>query len=180
VVFGGAFADVPFDRHRATVEVNLLGLLAVTHAFLPGLIARPAAHVVNVASASAVVPLPGAASYAATKWAVLGFSDSLREELRGQGHRHVRVTAVCPSYVGTGLFAGVRPPRLTWLLDPEDVAAATVRAVERDRELVLLPWTVRVLYGVSGVLPRRAFHRLCNRLGVSTSMAGWRGHPAGD
>jgi hypothetical protein len=65
------------------------------------------------------------------------------------------------------------------VLTPEGVAAATVRAVERNREVVFLPWTVRALYGVSGVLPRPAFRWLCDRLGVSTSMAGWRGHGGG-
>src|SRR5207237_4715652 len=73
VVFGGAFLDVPLARHLATVGVNLSGVLAVTHAFLPDLIGRPAGHVVNIASASAVLALPLAVSYAATKWAVLGF-----------------------------------------------------------------------------------------------------------
>jgi NADP-dependent 3-hydroxy acid dehydrogenase YdfG len=72
VVFGGEFGAVPLARHRTTVDVNLSGVLAVTHAFLPGLAGRPAAHVVNVVSASAVVGLPFGASYAATKWAVLG------------------------------------------------------------------------------------------------------------
>src|SRR5262245_3849803 len=176
VVFGGEFGQIPLDRHRATVDVNLTGVLIVTHAFLGDLAARPAAHVVNVASASAIVPLPLAASYAATKAAVLAFSDSLREELRLAGRRHVGVTAVCPSYIDTGMFAGARPARLTWLLSADAVAAASVRAVERGRGFVLLPWTARLLYAVGGVLPRAAYHRLCGRLGVSESMRHWRGH----
>lgn len=179
VVFGGPFADVPLDRHLATVAVNLSGVLAVTHAFLPDLVARPEARLVNIASASAVVALPRAASYAATKWAVLGFSESLREELRLAGHRHVRVTAVCPSFVATGLFDGARPPRLTRLLTPEVVARAVRRATERGTDLVLLPQSVRLLYGVAGVLPRRLYLGLCRALGVSNSMAEWRGHPTG-
>jgi short-subunit dehydrogenase len=177
VVFGGDFLGVPLARHRATVEVNLTGVLTVTHAFLPDLLARPAGHIVNVASAAVLVALPGAASYAASKWAVLGFSESLREELRLRGHRHVRVTTVCPSYTATGLFAGARPPGLTWLLRPEDVAASVLRAVERDRELLFLPWTTQLFAAACGVLPRRLYRRLCALLGVSTSMAGWRGHP---
>ena len=90
VVFGGPFLDVPFDRHVTTMAVNLTGVLAVTHAFLPDLIARPEARLVNIVSASAIVALPRAASYAATKWGVLGFTESLREELRVAGNGHVR------------------------------------------------------------------------------------------
>lgn len=176
VVFGGAFLDVPLARHLATVNVNLIAVLAVTHAFLPDLLARPAAHVVNVASASAVLALPFGTSYAATKWAVLGFSDSLREELRELGHRHVGVTAVCPSYIATGLFDGAKPARLTRWLTPERVAAAVVRAVEKRRELVILPHSVRLLYALTGWWPRSWFRAACRVLGVSRSMTGWRGH----
>jgi all-trans-retinol dehydrogenase (NAD+) len=176
VVYGGPFLEVSLERHRATVEVNLLGVLTVTHAFLPDLINRPEGHIVNIASAAAVVALPWAASYAATKWALLGFSDSLREELRLQGHRHVYVTAICPSYIDTGLFTGVRPARLTRLLKPDTVADAILRAVERNREMVLLPRTVQMFYRVARHLPRGLYRRVCGWLGISTSMVDWRGH----
>lgn len=176
VVFGGEFLKVPLERHRATLAVNVAGVFTVTHAFLPDLIAQPAGHVVNIVSASAFIALPWGVSYAASKWAALGFSESLREELHVLGHRHVRVTAVCPNFIATGMFAGARPARLTWFLRTEDVAAAVVRAVERDRELVALPWTVRFLYAVSGVLPRAGFRLMCRWLGVSTTMLDWRGH----
>jgi len=176
IVAGGPFLDVPLDGHLRTVAVNLNGVLAVSHAFLPDLLDRQAGRVVNIASASALVALPHAASYAATKWAVLGFSESLREELKLAGHHHVRVTAVCPSFIATGLFAGVKPPRLTRLLQPEAVARAVRRAAERGTEFVLLPRSVRLLYAVGGLLPRRLYLGLCRRLGVSASMTGWRGH----
>jgi short-subunit dehydrogenase len=176
IVFGGPFADVPLAKHAATVAVNLAGLLNVTHAFLGDLVARPEAHIVNIASASAFVPLPWAASYAATKAAVVSFSESLREELRVQGRRHVGVTAVCPSYIATGLFAGARPARLTWMLTPESVARTVGRAIEKNRKLVILPWTARLLYSVTGMLPTPLYRQLCSALGVSTSMIDWRGH----
>jgi short-subunit dehydrogenase len=179
VVFGGPFLDVPLARHLATVNVNLAGVLAVTHAFLPDLLARPAAHLVNIASASAVIALPNAATYAATKWAVLGFTESLQEELRQHGHRHVGVTAICPGYITTGLFAGARPGRLTGWLAPETVAAAVVRAVEKQQEFVLLPRLLRVIYGLTAGLPRSWYKGLCRAFGVSRSMTGWHGYGEG-
>jgi short-subunit dehydrogenase len=154
----------------------LSGVIALTHAFLPDLIARPAGHIVNIASAAAVIALPMATSYAASKWAVLGFSDSLREELRELGHRHVGVTAVCPGYIATGLFDGARPSRLTRWLTPEEVAAAVVRAVERGHEFVMLPRSTRTMYRLCAGLPRSWFRAICRALGVSQSMAGWKGH----
>jgi short-subunit dehydrogenase len=176
VVFGGEFQNVPLERHLKTIAVNLGGLITVTHAFLPDLIARREACVVNIASASAVLALPRATSYAASKWGVLGFSESLREELRRAGHRHVGVTAICPSYIATGLFDGARPARLTSLLTPESVARSTRRAVERGRDFLLLPKSAAMLYAVARFLPRPLFARLCRALGVSDSMADWKGH----
>lgn len=177
ILAGGAFLEVPLARHLATAGVNFGGVLAVAHAFLPDLLARPAGHLVNIASASAVVALPFGTSYAASKWAVLGFTDSLREELRALGHRHVGVTAVCPSYIATGLCDGATPARFTRWLTADTVAASVVRAVERNTELVMLPWQVRVLYNAGGCLPRSWFRAACRAVGVSGSMTRWHGHP---
>jgi all-trans-retinol dehydrogenase (NAD+) len=176
VVHGGTFHEVPFQRHQLTIDVNFTGVLSVTHAFLPDLIARPAGHIVNIASAAAVLALPMAASYAATKWAVLGFSESLREELRELGHRHVGVTAICPAYIRTGLFDGAKPARLTRWLTPEEVAAAVVRAAEKGHEFVMMPWSVRAIYRLCAGWPRSWYRAVCRALGVSRSMSGWHGH----
>jgi short-subunit dehydrogenase len=178
VVFGGPFLKVPLAKHRLTIEVNLAGVVNATHTFLPDLLARPEAHVVNVVSASAVVALPWAATYAATKWAALGFSDSLREELRLQGYPHVGITAICPGYVDTGLFKGAKPPWLSRVLRPVEVAEAVLRAVRRRRQFVLLPRSLAWMYGLGRLLPRLAYQRLSAWLGVSTSMVGWQGRGA--
>ncbi|HEU4569918.1 MAG TPA: SDR family NAD(P)-dependent oxidoreductase [Gemmatimonadales bacterium] len=176
VVFGGGFADVPLERHQATIGINVGGLVAMTHAFLPHLESRPRAAILNICSASAFIGLPYATTYAASKWAVLGFSESLDEELRERGRHHVRVSALCPSYITTGLFAGARPSAGTWLLTAEGVARAGVRMVERRGTRLILPWTAGILLGGFGWLPRPVFHALARLFGVSRSMAQWRGH----
>ena len=106
IVAGGPFTDVPLERHRAVLSVNLVGPLIVTHAFLADLIARPEAHLVTISSASGMLPIPLQASYTASKWGALGFSDAIREELRIEGNPHVGVTSVCPSYTDSGMFRG--------------------------------------------------------------------------
>jgi short-subunit dehydrogenase len=175
LVFGGAFLDVPVEKHLTTYRVNTLGLVAMTHAFLPDLIAGRDGHVVNVASASSFIGLPFGATYASSKWAVLGFSESLALELALQGHGHVHVTAVCPSYVSTGLFDGVQVPRFTRLLTAERVADLTVRAVRRNRPLMRTPWLVQVTPTLKGLMPLRLFYRMASLLRVNTSMLHWRG-----
>lgn len=175
VVFGGPFLDVPLARHLTTYQVNVLGVLAVTHAFLPELIRRPEAHLVQLASLAGLVGVPFGSTYASSKWAVIGLAESLRLELRALGHRHVHVTTVCPGYVSTGLFAGARAPLLTRFLTPERVADEVVTAVRHDQVFVRTPWLVDVTPFLRGVLPLRLFDAVSDLLGGSSSMAGWRG-----
>lgn len=176
IVFGGELVDVPIEKHLKTIEVNLCGTLAVTQTFLPDLVARPEAHIVNIASAAAVVAVPWGVSYAASKAAVLAFGDSLREELREQGQRHIGISTICPSYISTGLFDGATPPRLTSMLTPEHVASAVVQAVLRNKKFVMLPWSARLLYTIASLLPAPLFRIICRSIGVSRSMMNWRGH----
>ncbi|UCF69347.1 MAG: SDR family NAD(P)-dependent oxidoreductase [Acidobacteriota bacterium] len=176
VVFGGPFLEVPLDQHAMTYRVNALGLVAMTHAFLPDLISRPEASLVNIASASAFIGLPFGSTYASSKWAVLGFSESLRLELSELGHRHVHVCAVCPSYIGTGMFEGARPPTTTRVLEPEFIAAAVVKAVVDEQLYVLEPWLVKITPALKGLLPTRLWDSLSSALGASSGMSGWIGH----
>ena len=179
VVFGGAFPEVALERHLLTLRVNVLGLVAISHAFLPDLISRPQGHLVNMASASGFIGLPFGSTYASSKWAVIGFSDSLRQELRLQGHAHVGVTTVCPGYVSTGLFRGARSPRTTRPLTPERLAALVLRAVKRNRPWVLVPWMIKITPFVKGALPTWLSDRISRLFRVTTSMREWRGRAGG-
>jgi all-trans-retinol dehydrogenase (NAD+) len=175
VVHGGPFLDVPLDRHLATYRVNTEGVVTMTHAFLADLVARPEAHLVQIASASGFLGLPFGATYGSSKWAVVGFSESIRMELRQLGQGHVGVTTVCPSYVRTGMFDGARAPRLTPMLTADRVAVLTVRAVLRRRAFVLTPWLVKLTPALNALLPRWLFDRVAAAFGVTTSMTSWHG-----
>jgi short-subunit dehydrogenase len=176
VVFGGPFTETPLDRHFKTYEVNTLGLVAMTHAFLPDLIERPEAHLVNISSASGFVGLPYGSTYASSKWAVIGFSESIRSELKVLGHEHVHMTIVCPSFIGTGMFEGAEAPKATEILEPEYLAEKVVQAVERDRVYVLEPWMVKITPLLRGLLPTALLDRVSALFGADTSMAHWTGH----
>jgi all-trans-retinol dehydrogenase (NAD+) len=178
-VFGGYFLDVPLERHLTTLGVNLLGPVILTHAFLPDLIARPDAHLVTIASLAGYGGAPGGSTYGASKWGVIGFSESIELELARQGHTHVHVTTVCPGVVSTGLFEGARPLRLTSVLTPDDVAQAVVRGVLHDRGYVRTPWLVKVAPVLRGVLPHRAFNAVNGFFGGTTTMDTWTGRGTG-
>jgi all-trans-retinol dehydrogenase (NAD+) len=175
LVFGGKFLEVPLEKHMLTYRVNIESLVAFTHAFLGDLIGRPDAHVVNTASASGFVGLPLGSTYASSKWAVIGFSESLALELDRLGHRHVHVTAACPSYVTTGLFDGAKAPLFTSLLTAEKVADKVVRAVLGNRMYVKTPWLIAMTPMLKGLLPFKMFYLVASLLGVNTSMTQWKG-----
>jgi len=175
VVFGGPFAETSLDDHFRTYEVNVMGLVAMTHAFLPELIDRPEAHLVHISSASGLIGVPYMSTYASSKWAVIGFGESIRAELKLLGHEHVQHTIVCPSYIKTGLFAGAEAPKATSLLEPDYIAEKIVQAVEQNKLHVLEPFMVKLTPILRDLLPTGLYDQLSHLFGADTSMARWTG-----
>jgi short-subunit dehydrogenase len=98
----GVFTDIGAASHQQIIDLNISGLTAMLHAFLPGMVARGQGRVLNVASVAAFQPVPSLASYAASKAYVLSLSESLAEELRNTG---VTVTTLCPGVTATAMLA---------------------------------------------------------------------------
>jgi hypothetical protein len=173
IVVGKTFVEHTAADIERTMRVNALGPMHVTRELLAGMRQR-GGHIVNIASAAGLVANPGMSVYCASKWAMIGWSDSLRLELERDGGR-VHVTTVAPYYIDTGMFAGVRSPILP-VLRPAAVARRIVRAVERDRAVLRLPWIVNLVPLLKGLLPRRLFDKVVGRwLGVYDSMREFRG-----
>lgn len=137
-----------FDRLMA---VNLLAPLRLTLALLPQLLSRPQAHIVNMASIYGLFARRYTAAYHASKFGLVGFSESLRKEYRGR----LGVTTVCPGFVRTNLFTqGTTSSRSGFTKEPpaclttsaEVVAKKTFRAIEKDRGLVLVTPLAYALY----------------------------------
>ena len=163
---------------RPMMQVNALAPMYVTREFLPGMIAaayRPA-RIVNIASAAGTLANPRMAVYAASKAALIAWSDSLRLELEQADHTNVMVTTVTPSYISTGMFAGARGPVLTPVLEPEFVVDRVWRAMLEGRPLLELPWSVGLSRALRGILPTRVFDRIVgDGFGVYRSMEGFTG-----
>ncbi|MBP8211737.1 MAG: SDR family NAD(P)-dependent oxidoreductase [Ilumatobacteraceae bacterium] len=145
--------DLEHDT-KATIDINTLGPMYVAHEFLPAMIAEPGeCRMLNLASAAGFTPNPRMAVYAASKWAVIGWSDSVRLELKQAGLDHVKVTTVCPYYVRTGMFDGARSAPLLPILDPADVVEEAWGAMLAGRPFVVMPKTVMLSEMLKGVVP---------------------------
>ncbi|RRC96061.1 SDR family NAD(P)-dependent oxidoreductase [Schaalia canis] len=163
----------PVRDIEATMRVNTLGPMWIVREFLPAMIADTARpkRIMNVASAAGTLANPHMSVYAASKWALLGWSESLRLELEKEKHRHILVTTFCPSYIDTGMFEGVRAPLLTPIMTPQVAVDAAWRGMLRGTPVVSKPWTVKLGMAVRGVLPTRAWDFVADRIfGVYSSM----------
>lgn len=149
------FWETDLERDtKFTIDVNALAPMYVAHEFLPAMIAATEeCRMLNVASAAGFIPNPRMAVYAASKWAVIGWSDSVRLELKQAGLDHVKVTTVCPYYVRTGMFDGAKSAPLLPLLEPADVVDEAWTGMLAGRPFVVLPKTVMLSEMLKGVLP---------------------------
>jgi short-subunit dehydrogenase len=147
ITYYGRTERMSAEHWDKLIRVNLLSHIQFTRELLPSLLARPEAHVLNVCSMFGLLGMPKLAAYTTTKFAMVGFSDSLRAEYGRDG---LGVTALCPGFVDTNLFASAplgesqktpKIPPAIFCTTPEKVARAAIRAIRRDRRRVVIsPW----------------------------------------
>ncbi|AHG90352.1 short-chain dehydrogenase/reductase SDR [Gemmatirosa kalamazoonensis] len=140
------FLELAPEEWRRMVDVNLNALYHVTRAVLPGMVERGRGDVVNIGSIAGRSAFVGGSCYAATKWAVMAFTESLMLEVRDAG---VRVSVVMPGSVATHFGSGQAKD---WNLLPEDVAESVAHIVAAPPEVLIHRLEVRAL---SPKRPRR-------------------------
>lgn len=148
----GPVLKEPEDVARLIFDINTHGPINGTKAVAPGMVGRGHGHVVTIASAVGRLPMAGGATYSASKHAVVGFTDAVRQELAPHG---VDVSMVLPSVVRTELSAGIATGGSTPSVSPEEVAEVVLDVVRRPVPEVWVPRWAQPLSKVTGVLPRR-------------------------
>ncbi|OBJ88519.1 hypothetical protein A5656_03400 [Mycobacterium gordonae] len=150
----GPFLQESPNVTRRTIEIDVLGVLTGTRLAGARFAEQGSGHIVNIASVMGTLASPNAATYCASKYAVVGFSEALRQEWRGNG---VKVSAICPGFVRTELIAGMSAPGLLerfLVVDPEDVATAVVaELVKGASRTVFVPRLVGLVSRGTVTLP---------------------------
>ncbi len=162
----GPFATLDVAREEEEIRLNVLALVRLCRAALPGMVDRKHGGIVNVSSLAAFQPDPGNATYGATKAFVLSFSEALAEELRKTG---VRVQALCPGYTRTEFqttaeYETSRIPKAVWQR-PEQVVDASLAALDKNKILCIPGPHNKVAAVGSGFLPRSVRRKLAGSLG---------------
>lgn len=136
-----------------TMNVNATSHIWTIKAFLPGMVKRNKGNIVSIASAAGIFGCGGMVDYCASKFAAVGIMVSLRQELQSMGKNGVHCTLVCPSFIKTGMFEGVQPPRFTKWLTPDYAAESIVRAVRRNEWRLLMPSLLYILEMLMAIIP---------------------------
>ena len=160
----GPFLDHTDQAIRSTVEVNFYGVLTGCRLALPEMVRRRSGHIINVASLAGMLAVPGQALYAGTKFAVVGLSTALADEFSPQG---VQVSCVMPTFTNTELISGTNTGGMTKPVEPEDIAAAVVRILERPKTVVSVPYALRFIAAATAFLPPRGRRWLGDKMGTS-------------
>ena len=161
-----------------TIKVNTLAPMYVARQVLPDMIARNSGHICNIASAGGMLPNPKMSIYSASKWAAVGWSDSVRIELK-EMKSQVRVTTICPYFITTGMFDGVKS-KVFPLLKPQEVAERIIRAIEGNKKMLMLmkwiPQPHHFIRLLQAVLPMNVFDWLMSDvLGIYHAMDNFTG-----
>ncbi|NXJ65908.1 RDHE2 dehydrogenase, partial [Rostratula benghalensis] len=155
IVTGKRFMDSPDSVVEKSMEVNIMAHFWTYKAFLPAMMASNHGHLVSIASAAGLIGVNRLADYCASKFAAVGFAESVDFEMKVMGKTGIKTTIVCPYLINTGMFDGCKSKwtRLLPILEPEYVAEKIMTAVRRDQEILILPRIVYFFIFLKHILP---------------------------
>lgn len=168
-----------------TVDINLKALIYIIKIFLPVMYKNNNGVIVNISSASSTLGVPKLSVYTATKWAVWGFTESMRLEALSKGKDGIHFSTIHPSYIAEGMFEGAKLGFFGNLLAPlisshDKVAKAIVNeAIMKRKNRVMIPKSVNLNLLFRGIMTDKLFQKLMILIGAHKSMEQWQGRRRG-
>jgi len=174
IVTGKYTYEAEYEGLKKIIDINLLGLIWMTRQFLPDMMEADDGRIVNISSLMGLFPVPRMSDYVATKFGVIGYSDTLRLEMKKFNKKGVGVTIVCPGGFDSGMFEGFESPWICPLLNQEVVAGKIVKAVKKKKPYLKIPFIVKVIPFARG-LPPSIIDRVSVLLGLNRAMDNFTG-----
>lgn len=173
IVVGKYFHEHSNADIERSMNINATAPMHLTLEFLKEMMLRDSGHICNIASSAGLISNPKMAVYVASKWAMTGWSDSLRLDMK-QLNKNIGITTVTPYYINTGMFDGVKSK--IPLLDPEKTSAKIIRAIENRKFYLSMPWSIQFVRFFQGLLPIWFFDWFVGKvMGVYSTMEDYKG-----
>uniref|UniRef100_A0A1I7ZM13 Short-chain dehydrogenase/reductase family 16C member 6 n=1 Tax=Steinernema glaseri TaxID=37863 RepID=A0A1I7ZM13_9BILA len=180
IVTGKKLFDCPDELMEKTMAVNTNANFFTAKAFLPQMLEKNHGHVVVIASMAGLSGVAGLVDYCASKHGAVGFAEALSAEVSTLGRDGVHVTTVCPYYIDTGMFDGVKTysPNLLPILQPDYVVDRIMEAVLTNAEKLYMPRFGYICVAAMSILPSKAGRLLSTHFGVNKTMDEFKGRNA--
>ena len=186
---GTVYTGYMLDRSDAELEnminVNFTSMIYTIRAFMPAMLEKNKGHIVNISSASSLIGAPKLAIYAATKWAVMGLTESLRMEAIKMGKKGVKFSSVHPNFLKKGLFEGTKLNFLGSIFAPgvksHDAVAKVIvnKAIRWGFHSPKVPWIMNQSVLLRALLPSSLLIKFGNIYGVNNMMDEYTGYKDG-
>ncbi len=175
IVTGKPFLELSDELIEKAFAVNTLAYFWTVKAFLPDMIKQNSGHIVTISSAGGLIGVNRLSDYCASKFAVFGFDESLRMEFKAR-RLNIKTTVVCPYYINTGMFEGVKTrfPSILPIIDEKEASRKIVKSIKKDKPRLFIPpivYTVPLLR----CLPVCVFDWVASFLGINKSMEEFKG-----
>lgn len=159
----GKVIDEPDTVTRRILDINVYGVILGSKLAAQRMVPRRSGHVINVASLAGETPTPGLATYCASKYAVLGFTDSARIEYRDTG---VHFSSVLPTFTNTELVAGTSGAKLLKNAEPEDIADAIAGLITKPARRVAVTRAAGLVVASMKFIPQSTGELIARKLGM--------------
>ncbi|UXA14173.1 SDR family oxidoreductase [Mycobacterium sp. SMC-8] len=161
----GPFLEQSEQAVRSSIEVNLYGVITGCQLALPDMIARGRGHIINIASLSGLIPVPGQVVYVGAKFGVVGLSAALADEVAPHG---VHVSVVMPPFTKTELISGTKETAAIKPVEPAEIAAAVAKTLDKPKTHVSVPPFLRFTAQAAQMLGPRGRRWMNNKLGLDS------------
>ncbi|CAJ0920621.1 unnamed protein product [Ranitomeya imitator] len=154
IVTGKKFIDSPDALVEKTMQVNTMAHFWTYKAFLPAMMASNHGHLVSIASSAGLIGVNGLADYCASKFAAIGFAESVGLEMLALGKTGVKTTIVCPYFINTGMFDGCSSkwPRFMPILEPEYATKKIVDAILKEQVYLVMPRGLYLIFALKNYI----------------------------
>lgn len=176
IVQGKSILEMNENLTSKTMIINCECHFWLVREFLPAMMRRNNGHVVSIASMAGICSQPGLSDYCASKFAAVGFNEALRLEMK-QSRRNIVCTTVCPMFINTGMFSGVKTSNILPMLNQEDVVRRIMIAILQNEEMVHIPWYIGPIASFGKTWFSAHYFDLLNKFmcGGWDSMDNWEG-----